>query len=100
MLWSLNYPSVYLSICMSYQEEVLEKDDRRLAESHYQLGLAHCFSDNFDDAVTHFQAAVDVIQLKIKNLKARVEEKNTWSKEQKDKDCKYPQSILSTSMFC
>ncbi len=87
-MWSLHSGCLHLPFL---QEAVLEKDNRCLAETHYQLGLAHCFSDNFDDAVTHFRAAVDVIQLKIKNLKARVEEKNTWSKERKDKESEYLQ---------
>lgn len=82
--------------CLAIQGEVLEKDDRCLAETHYQLGLGHCFSDNFDDAVTHFKAAVEVIQLKIKNLKARVEEKNTWSKERKEKELAESKDVFYT----
>ncbi|XP_063854874.1 nuclear autoantigenic sperm protein-like, partial [Scylla paramamosain] len=82
--------------CLQMQESVLEKDDRSLAERHYQLGLVYSLSDNFDSAVSHFTAAVDVIQLKIKNLQARVTEKNSWSKERRDKDLAESKDVFYT----
>lgn len=82
--------------CLEMQESVLEKDDRSLAETHYQLGLVYSLSDNFDSAVSHFTAAVDVIQLKIKNLEARVTEKNSWSKERRDKDLAESKDVFYT----
>lgn len=82
--------------CLAIQEGVLEKDDRSLAETHYQLGLVYSLADDFDNAVTHYTSAVDVIQLKIKNLQARVEEKNTWSKERKDKELAESKDVFYT----
>ncbi|XP_063879316.1 protein HGV2-like isoform X2 [Scylla paramamosain] len=82
--------------CLQMQESVLEKDDRSLAETHYQLGLVYSLSDNFDSAVSHFTAAVDVIHLKIKNLQARVTEKNSWSKERRDKDLAESKDVFYT----
>ncbi|XP_045130573.1 protein HGV2-like isoform X2 [Portunus trituberculatus] len=82
--------------CLQMQEPVLEKDDRSLAETHYQLGLVYSLSDNFDSAVSHYTAAVDVIQLKIKNLQARVTEKNSWSKERRDKDLAESKDVFYT----
>lgn len=82
--------------CLEMQESVLEKDDRSLAETHYQLGLVYSLSDKFDSAVSHFTAAVDVIQLKIKNLQARVTEKNSWSKERRDKHLAESKDVFYT----
>ncbi|XP_045616895.1 histone-binding protein N1/N2 isoform X2 [Procambarus clarkii] len=72
--------------CLEIQEKNLEKDDRCLAETHYHLGVAFSFSDDFDKAVEHFQAAVNVIELRISNLNKRMKEKETWTEEQKKKD--------------
>ncbi|KAK8731316.1 hypothetical protein OTU49_007542 [Cherax quadricarinatus] len=72
--------------CLEIQEKHLEEDDRCLAETHYHLGVAHSFSDDFDKAVESFQAAVKVIDLRICNLNKRIKEKEDWTEEQKKKD--------------
>ncbi|KAK8372759.1 hypothetical protein O3P69_015515 [Scylla paramamosain] len=82
--------------CLQMQESVLEKDDRPLAERHHQLGLCTASWTTLDSAVSHFTAAVDVIQLKIKNLQARVTEKNSWSKERRDKDLAESKDVFYT----
>lgn len=71
-----NYPesiNMY-SECLKLQESVLPADDRWLAETHYQLGLAHSLADNFDEAVQQLQAAISVIEARIGSVKGKLEE--------------------------
>ncbi|KAF2360031.1 Tetratricopeptide SHNi-TPR domain [Trinorchestia longiramus] len=73
-----NYPesiNMY-SECLKLQESILAADDRWLAETHYQLGLAHSLADNFDDAVQHLQSAISVIQARIKNVSEALEKED------------------------
>ena len=55
------------------QESILSADDRWLAETHYQLGLAHSLADNFDEAVKHLEAAIGVIQARIESTTKKLE---------------------------
>jgi len=54
--------------CLSIQQSLLSADDRRLAETRYQLGLACTFDKRYDAAVIHYHAAVSVIEAKMKQL--------------------------------
>ncbi|XP_037782385.1 nuclear autoantigenic sperm protein-like isoform X5 [Penaeus monodon] len=72
--------------CLQIQEKILEEDNRCLAETHYQLGVAHSFSDDFDKAIDSFTAAMKVIEMRIANLEKRIKEKKEWTEEQRKKD--------------
>ncbi|XP_018430146.1 PREDICTED: nuclear autoantigenic sperm protein [Nanorana parkeri] len=48
--------------CLNIQKEHLEKHDRLLAETHYQLGLAYQYSSKHDSAISHFTQSTDVIE--------------------------------------
>ncbi|KAK3864167.1 hypothetical protein Pcinc_030122 [Petrolisthes cinctipes] len=72
--------------CLQIQERILEDDDRCLAETHYQLGVAHSFSDDFDKAIQSFNAAIKVIEQRIENLLKKIKEKESWTEEQRTKD--------------
>ncbi|XP_063612435.1 protein HGV2-like isoform X4 [Penaeus indicus] len=72
--------------CLQIQEKILEEDNRCLAETHYQLGVAHSFSDDFDKAIDSFTAAMKVIEMRITNLEKRIKEKKEWTEEQRKKD--------------
>ncbi|XP_041367047.1 protein HGV2-like [Gigantopelta aegis] len=63
--------------CLTLQEKYLEPTDRLLAETHYQLGLAYGFDKQFDCAIEHYKAAVNVIESKIEQLTKLIEEKST-----------------------
>jgi len=54
--------------CLKIQEEVLQADDRCIAETHYQLGVANSFADEFDLAIECFSTAVKIIETRISNL--------------------------------
>ena len=66
----------------------MKPDDRCLAETNYQLGIAYSFADDFDNAISSFRAAVNIIETRIKNLENTKKEKENWTEEQKKKDGK------------
>ena len=57
-----------LSECLEIQRSLLQSDDRCLAETLYQLGLACTFDKRYAEAITHYQSAIEVLQNKIQQL--------------------------------
>lgn len=57
-----------LSKCLEIQKEHLNADNRLLAETHYQLGLAFSFNKQFKEATDNFNAAIKVIEDRVANL--------------------------------
>merc|ERR1739838_911733 len=55
--------------CLKIQEKHMEADDRCLAETHYQLGVAYSFSDDFDKSIASCSKALKIIEDRITNLK-------------------------------
>ncbi|XP_050402381.1 histone-binding protein N1/N2 isoform X2 [Patella vulgata] len=51
--------------CLQIQEKHLSPEDRLIAESHYQLGLAYGFNQQYDESIDHYRAAIKVIENKI-----------------------------------
>ncbi|XP_066948672.1 protein HGV2-like isoform X2 [Macrobrachium rosenbergii] len=72
--------------CLEIQTNVLNSDDRFIAETQYQLGIAFSFVDEFDLAIESFKAAVSVLECRIGNLEKIQKEKADWTEEQKVKD--------------
>ncbi|CAH2106174.1 unnamed protein product [Euphydryas editha] len=54
--------------CLEIQKELYGSDDRRIAETHYQIGLANSLASNFEDAITHFKNAANILESRIKTL--------------------------------
>ncbi|XP_047994903.1 histone-binding protein N1/N2 [Leguminivora glycinivorella] len=54
--------------CLEIQKELYSSDDRRIAETHYQIGLANSLASNFEDAITHFKNAANILETRIKTL--------------------------------
>ncbi|KAJ8729943.1 hypothetical protein PYW07_016981 [Mythimna separata] len=54
--------------CLDLQKELYRSDDRRIAETHYQIGLANSLASNFEDAITHFKNAANILETRIKTL--------------------------------
>ncbi|CAB3229825.1 unnamed protein product [Arctia plantaginis] len=54
--------------CLDIQKELYRSDDRRIAETHYQIGLANSLASNFEDAITHFKNAANILETRIKTL--------------------------------
>lgn len=60
--------------CLNIQKSVLEPDDRSLAETHYQLGLAYSFNKEYDQSIDSYRAAVKVMESKIESLQKKLDE--------------------------
>lgn len=54
------------------EEQKEERDERMLAESFYQLGLAQQFSNLFTEANESYQKSINIVQLRIEKLKAKL----------------------------
>ncbi|XP_061713076.1 histone-binding protein N1/N2 [Cydia pomonella] len=59
---------VDMQSCLEIQKELYSSDDRRIAETHYQIGLANSLASNFEDAITHFKNAANILETRIKTL--------------------------------
>lgn len=56
------------------QEEIAlaDRDERMLAESYYQLGLARQFNNLWTDANEAYQRSINIVQLRIEKLRGRL----------------------------
>ncbi|XP_045772226.1 protein HGV2 [Maniola jurtina] len=54
--------------CLDIQKELYKSDDRRIAETHYHIGIANSLASNFEDAITHFKNAANILETRIKTL--------------------------------
>jgi len=77
------------STCLKRRQDKLPKDSRSIAEIHYQLGVALGFSSQFEEAVGSFNAAIDVLTMRIKKLAERTESKD----ESRTDDASYTRDI-------
>ncbi|CAG9133423.1 unnamed protein product [Plutella xylostella] len=59
---------VDMQSCLELQKELYRSDDRRIAETHYQIGLANSLASNFEDAITHFKNAANILETRIATL--------------------------------
>ena len=51
----------------------MPSDSRSIAETHYQLGVALGFHMKYEEAVVSLEAAISVLETRIKNLKEKSE---------------------------
>ncbi|KAJ2937882.1 hypothetical protein O0L34_g18704 [Tuta absoluta] len=56
--------------CLELQKELYRGDDRRIAETHYQIGLANSLASNFEEAITHFKNAANILETRIQTLES------------------------------
>ncbi|CAG2172818.1 unnamed protein product [Oppiella nova] len=71
--WENNQNAIeILSECLTLRKEVLAEDDRLIAETYYQLGIAYSFSNDIQNANNCFQSAIQVIETRIANQKLRL----------------------------
>jgi len=82
---------------LEIQKKYLSEDDRIIAETHYQLGLAYGLGKEFEKAIKQYQSAIGVIEAKIVSLNKLIEEKevDADNKENKESDelMKYKKEI-------
>merc|ERR1712115_61256 len=62
-----------ISLCLERQQASLPADSRSIAETHYQLGVALGFHMKYEEAVVSLEAAISVLETRIKNLKEKSE---------------------------
>jgi len=62
--------------CLTKRKVLYEADSRRIAETHYHLGVALGHHNKFDEAVSALQEAIACIKLRIGNLKEEKESKD------------------------
>ncbi|KAK3794632.1 hypothetical protein RRG08_003778 [Elysia crispata] len=77
-----------LESALKIQQKYLVPEDRVIAETHYQLGLAYGLGKEFELSIQHYQQAISVIEAKIASLNKLVEdnEKGTEDKENCEKE--------------
>ncbi|XP_072931808.1 protein HGV2 isoform X2 [Epargyreus clarus] len=63
--------------CLDIQKEIYQSDDRRIAETHYQIALANSLASNFEEAITHFKNAANILETRIKTLESPTTEAKT-----------------------
>merc|ERR1711970_933035 len=62
-----------ITLCLERQQASLPSDSRSIAETHYQLGIALGFHMKYEEAVVSLEAAIIVLETRIKNLKEKTE---------------------------
>lgn len=61
--------------CLEYQKQVMPTDDRRIAETYYNIGLAYSFDNKFTESLTWYQKSVEVLKQRITNLEQKLKVK-------------------------
>lgn len=64
---------VDITECLTKRKDLHAADSRRIAETHYQLGVALGHFNKFDDAVKSLEEAITCLKLRMENLKAEKE---------------------------
>ncbi|KAJ8887931.1 hypothetical protein PR048_007415 [Dryococelus australis] len=57
-----------MKVCLEIQKVNLKDDDRILAESFYELGIAYSLKNDYDVAITEFGKAIQVLEKRVNNL--------------------------------
>ncbi|KFM66614.1 Histone-binding protein N1/N2, partial [Stegodyphus mimosarum] len=60
-----------LTECLAIQKRYLSSDDRSLAETYYQMGLALSENKQYDEALENFKTTMQILQLRIENMKKK-----------------------------
>merc|ERR1711936_42926 len=78
-----NYPQAIedLTMCLRRRQDLLPEDNRSVAETHYQLGVALGFNTQFDEAVNALNDAISVLEKRVTNLKEKKESRDPSSKD-------------------
>ena len=57
---------------LELQKETLPEDDRRIAGSYYNVGVALNCDKKFEEALQWFKRAVDTLETRVKNLEEKI----------------------------
>lgn len=58
--------------CLALQQKYLEAYDRLLAETHYHLGLAYHYNNQYEEAVLQFSKSMEVIDKRLGKSKQKL----------------------------
>ncbi|KAG8198496.1 hypothetical protein JTE90_017362 [Oedothorax gibbosus] len=75
-----------LKECLVIKRRHLKPDDRLLAETFYQMGLAQLLEKMYNDALENFSTTMSILQLRIDNLKATPVADTVGNFESADRD--------------
>uniref|UniRef100_A0A670IUW3 Nuclear autoantigenic sperm protein n=1 Tax=Podarcis muralis TaxID=64176 RepID=A0A670IUW3_PODMU len=67
--------------CLALQQKYLEAHDRLLAETHYHLGLAFHYDNQYDEAVLQYSKSMEVIDKRLAMLTERLKTKGEGAAE-------------------
>ncbi|EEB16897.1 nuclear autoantigenic sperm protein, putative [Pediculus humanus corporis] len=77
-----------LKEALNLQKKHLSEVDRRIAETYYQLGIAHSLCQGYDEAIENFKMAVEQLNKKISSLEMR-QKMGDKKTEEEEKDAFY-----------
>ncbi|XP_034248067.1 nuclear autoantigenic sperm protein-like [Thrips palmi] len=60
-----------MKACLEIQRKYLDEDDRRIAETLYNMGMAYSLANEFDAAIEQFKSASVQIERRIENLEKK-----------------------------
>ncbi|XP_049515102.1 histone-binding protein N1/N2-like isoform X5 [Dermacentor silvarum] len=69
------------SECLNIQLDLLAPDDRKIAETYYQRGLAYSFGGLYQEAIVDFRDSVRVLELRLENRTRFVNENKDKERE-------------------
>ncbi|KAK3911973.1 Nuclear autoantigenic sperm protein [Frankliniella fusca] len=70
--------------CLELQRKYLQNDDRRVAETLYNMGMAYSLANEFDSAIEQYKAASEQIESRISNLEKKKAEPTSENNESSD----------------
>jgi len=62
--------------CLEYQKQIMPLDDRRIAESYYNIGLAYSLDNKFAESLEWYRKSVETLKTRITNLEHKVKVKS------------------------
>lgn len=84
--------------CLRLLEETVEPSNRRLASTHYNIGVACGYNNAFDDAISHYRSAIKIIEQKIAELQGMVDKTRDKSDEVKEPESDDPVELAKKEL--
>ncbi|CAH8659388.1 unnamed protein product [Schistosoma margrebowiei] len=73
-----------LKECLEIRTSILGQKDRRVAESHYQLGTTYAVSGDLENASSSFKASVECLKLLAGDIRSKIEAVDQKDGEEKE----------------
>jgi len=79
-----------MQLCLQ-KREARPKDSRVIAETQYQLGVAQGFNKQYDEAVRSLKAAIQILEVRVKNIKNEEKSSEVDKKEADELEALIPE---------